>query len=149
MISSLFRDPVGMASSQYPIRQSEEAAALLFANGDDVPSCLSDAAKDRVPEVSVFDSSTDVTTRSTGRTHQESLRGPKGSLLSVRQESALCRAQEDAASDGLLGQAWPCGGRSSGRRSPAEEDGIQASTRSEGPCRSHRPGEARKDFRIR
>ena len=128
MTSSLSRNPVGLASGQYVVREGDQAAALQYTNGGDVPFGLQDAAVDRIPEVSFSNPGTHVSTRGAGRNNQEGVRRLEGSFLPVQQEPERCGIEADEEGPRLLDQAWPgysCSGSDLQRQGPTSQDGDQ------------------------
>lgn len=127
MISRVFRDPIGLDTSKYPVREGFKDAPLQYSNGDNVHTSMENETGNRVPKRESAYSSLDGSTGRTRRFHKESIRRSEGSLLPVRQESEGDRPKEDAARYGILGQAGSSNYRSAGRRKESEEDGIEIS----------------------
>lgn len=133
MISRVFRDPSGLDSSQYPVREGDQAAALKYSEGGNVSLSLENASVDRIPEAAIHNSGFDGSTRSPRRIYQESIRRLKRSILPVRQEPEAARAEENEASYGPLDKTGSSNNRSTGRREESEENGLSPS---EGPTRA-------------
>jgi hypothetical protein len=146
--SRVSRDPSGLGTSECPVREGDQSAALQYSSGGDVPNGLEDAATHRIPEVESDDPSFNVSTGSTGREHQEDLRRSEGGILPVRQEPESIGIEEYARGHGEMGQSGPGGNRSSGRRSSSEKDGFQAFEGSTGSSQSSDEGESGSDERA-
>lgn len=150
MKSRVFRNPVGLAASQYVIREGDQITAIRYTNGDNVSISFSDEAKNRVSEISCIDSSSYVSAGSTGRTYKESIRGIERSFLPIRQEPERIGTEENARSYEESGQCWSSSRICTRRREGISSSGFQTeegaeelrreeSPRDTGVDQEHRP----------
>lgn len=149
MKSRVFRNPVGLAASQYVVREGGQITAIWHTNGDNVSLSFSDEAKDRISEVSCTDSSSNVSARSPGREYKESIRGIKRSLLPIRQEPEKVRIKENERSNEEGSQWGPSSNICSGRWKGISSSGFQIEEGSEESGRKESSGSSGIDQEYR
>ncbi len=149
MKSRVFRNPVGLAASQYAVREGGEITSIRYTNGDNVSSSISDETENRVPEVSCTDTSINVSTRSTGRAHKESIRRTEGSLLSIRQESERVGTKENERSNEESSKCGTSSSICSGRWESSEDSCFQTEEGAEKSGREESTGSNRSDQEYR
>lgn len=145
MKSRVFRDPVGLVTSQYALREGSQIASVWHTDGDNVYSSFSDATENRIPEITCVNPSPYVSTGGTGREHKESVRRTERSLFPVRQESKRIGTKTYEGSSEESSQCWSSSSICSGRRKSISDSVFQTEERSEESGREANTGDHRID----